>query len=210
MSKRKQITQMIETIRKMDSDISKEVLLTMQVVPRDKFVEETPFGNHPVAIGSGQTISQPFIVAYMTHKLNIKSGHKVLEIGTGSGYQTAVLSILCNSVYTVERFKELSIKAQQTLKDLEYNNIQFTICDGYGGWEEHQPYDRIMVTATAKGIPMNLIKQLKVDGKMILPVETANGREQLLLITKKNKDCMYEQENLINVRFVPLLHGIPA
>ena len=131
MAKRKQITQMIEAIRKMDSDISKEVLLTMQVVPRDKFVEETPFGNHPVSIGSGQTISQPFIVAYMTDKLNIKSGHKVLEIGTGSGYQTAVLSTLCNSVYTVERLKELSIKAQQTLKDLEYNNIEFTTCDGY-------------------------------------------------------------------------------
>lgn len=207
MKKLEKIQKMIETIRNYGSAIEEEVLLTMQIVPREKFVDENPFGNHPVAIGYGQTISQPFIVAYMTHKLNLKPNHKVLEIGTGSGYQTAILSILCESVYTVERLKELSVKAQKILESLEYNNIQFAIEDGHDGWEEHAPYDRIMVTATAKGVPMNLLRQLKVNGKMILPIEIPNGKEQLIIVTKKDSDCLYEQEDLILVRFVPLVHG---
>jgi len=209
MNTTEKLQKMIETIKQYDSTIQEEVLLTMQIVPREKFIDENPFGNHPVSIGHGQTISQPFIVAYMTHKLNLKPNHKVLEIGTGSGYQTAILSTLCESVYTIERLEDLSLKSQKTLETLEYNNIQFAIEDGHLGWEEHAPYDRIMVTATAKGVPMNLVKQLKLNGKIIIPVEIKNGREQLLLITKTNYDCMYEREDLIFVRFVPLVLGAP-
>ena len=125
MNTTEKLQKMIETIKQYDSTIQEEVLLTMQIVPREKFVDENPFGNHPVSIGHGQTISQPFIVAYMTHKLNLKPNHKVLEIGTGSGYQTAILSTLCESVYTIERLEDLSLKSQKTLETLEYNNIQF-------------------------------------------------------------------------------------
>jgi len=155
----------------------------------------------PVPIGHGQTISQPFIVAYMTDMLELQPLHRVLEIGMGSGYQAAILSELVQEVYTVERIKELYDTTAPKLQ--KYENIISKVGDGYKGWKEFAPYDRIMVTAMADEIPTELIKQLVDGGKMIIPV-----KGELLLVTKKKEIAgvpLIEQHSLIGVRFVPLV-----
>ena len=177
-------------------EINYRVQKAMRMIPRHNFVPHYPYEDRPIPIGHGQTISQPFIVAYMTDILDISPLHTVLEIGTGSGYQAAVLSEVALKVYTVERIKAL---ADQTKILLEhYSNVHMKIGNGYKGWKKNAPYDRIIVTAMPDYIPKLLINQLKDGGKMIIPV-----RGNLILVTKTGKT--YTEKPLIGVRFVPLV-----
>ena len=177
-------------------EIDYRVQKAMRMIPRHNFVPHFPYEDRPVPIGHGQTISQPFIVAYMTDMLDISPLHTVLEIGTGSGYQAAVLSEVALKVYTVERIKAL---ADQTKILLEhYSNVHMKIGNGYKGWKKNAPYDRIIVTAMPNYIPKLLINQLKDGGKMIIPV-----KGNLILVTKTGKT--YTEKSLIGVRFVPLV-----
>ena len=170
----------------------------MRMIPRHNFVPHFPYEDRPVPIGHKQTISQPFIVAYMTDMLNISPLHTVLEIGTGSGYQAAVLSEVALRVFTVERIKALA-KQTKILLD-RYSNVHMKVGNGFEGWKENGPYDRIMVTAMPDKIPEALVDQLKDGGKMIIPV-----KGDLILITKTGKT--YTQKYLIGVRFVPLINS---
>ena len=182
-------------------EIGWQVQKAMRMIPRHDFVKDYPYEDTPLKIGHGQTISQPFIVAYMTDILDISPLHTVLEIGTGSGYQAAVLSEVALKVYTVERIKAL---ADQTKILLEhYSNIHMKVGNGYEGWKENAPYDRIIVTATSEYIPDLLLDQLKDGGKMILPLKRATGFEDLVLITKTGETISHKK--LIGVRFVPLV-----
>ena len=177
-------------------EIDYKVQKAMRTIPRHNFVPHFPYEDRPVPIGHKQTISQPFIVAYMTDMLNISPLHTVLEIGTGSGYQAAVLSEVALRVFTVERIKALA-KQTKILLD-HYSNVHMKVGNGFKGWKENGPYDRIMVTAMPDKVPEALIDQLKDGGKMIIPV-----KGDLILITKTGKT--YTQKSLIGVRFVPLV-----
>jgi protein-L-isoaspartate(D-aspartate) O-methyltransferase len=159
--------------------------------------------DNPLPIGYGQTISQPSLVLQMTRELELEKNHKVLEIGTGSGYQTAFLAEFSGEVYTVERIAELSHKAKSRIDKLGYNNVYFKVGDGSFGWNEHAPYDRIIVTAAAGRIPDTLIDQLKTGGKMILPVGESDLQE-LVRVTKTGERII-EKEYLTLVRFVELV-----
>ena len=182
-------------------EIDYKVQKAMRTIPRHNFVPHFPYEDRPVPIGHKQTISQPFIVAYMTDMLDVSPLHTVLEIGTGSGYQAAILSEVALKVYTVERIKAL---ADQTKILLEhYSNIHMKVGNGYEGWKENAPYDRIIVTATSEYIPDLLLDQLKDGGKMILPLKRATGFEDLVLITKTGETISHKK--LIGVRFVPLV-----
>ena len=194
--------EMIKIIKTYDESISDRVLWAVQQVPRHKFIKEKGGGylDTPLDIGYGQTISQPFIVAYMTDKLDIRPLHKVLEIGTGSGYQAAILSEMAYDIYSVERIFKLSQRTQKILEKLGYGHIQLKVGDGYKGWKENAPYDRIIVTAMSQEIPQGLVDQLNVGGKMIIP-----HRGKLKLITKTKTS--YDTEILIGVVFVPLVKG---
>lgn len=156
--------------------------------------------DRPLPIGHGQTISQPSLVLYMTIELDLDPEHKVLEIGTGSGYQTAFLAEFAGEVFTVELVEELSRKAQEKLAQLSYNNVRFRIADGSEGWEEFAPYDRIIVTAGAGKMPEALLKQLKPGGRMLVPVGSRGGQELLLII--KDKRGNIKKESLGLVAFV--------
>ena len=194
--------EMIKIIKTYDESISDRVLWAVQQVPRHKFIKEKGAGylDTPLDIGYGQTISQPFIVAYMTDKLDIRPLHKVLEIGTGSGYQAAILAEMAYDIYSVERIFKLSQRTEKLLRRLGYINIKLKVGDGYKGWKENAPYDRIIVTAMSNEIPQELIKQLNVGGKMIIPYK---GKLELITKTKTS----YDQESLIGVVFVPLVKG---
>jgi protein-L-isoaspartate(D-aspartate) O-methyltransferase len=189
---------------------NKLVLDAMRKVPRDKFVEEAltkeAYNDHPLPIGNKQTISQPYIVALMTEALELTGMEKTLEIGTGSGYQTAILAELSEKVYTVERIRDLMIKAKEVLAELDYMNIFFKGFDGTLGWEEFAPYDAIIVTAGAPKIPRPLRDQLADGGRLIIPV--GNRFSQDLIKVKRNGND-YTRENLGGCRFVDLLgvHG---
>ena len=182
-------------------------LNAMRLVPRHLFVPEKmipyAYEDRPLAIGYGQTISQPFIVAYMTSIINPSHHFKILEVGTGSGYQAAVLAEIVDTIYTIEIIPELAINASRTFNKLGYKNIISKQGDGYFGWSEHSPFDAIIVTAAVEEIPEPLIKQLKNGGKMIIPVGAKNLPQSLMLITKKKQKIV--QEYLIPVRFVPFL-----
>ena len=171
MAHKRAMNSMIKTIKTYDESISDRTLWAMKQVPREKFVKEDPYADSPLQIGFGQTISQPFIVAYMTDKLNIKPLDKVLEIGTGSGYQAAVLAELTADVYSVERIFKLSQRTQKLLLELGYGHIRFKVGDGYKGWDERGPFDKIIVTAMSEEIPQLLVDQLKVGGQMIIPYQ---------------------------------------
>lgn len=183
----------------------KRVLTAMRQVPRHAFVSETmasyAYNDEPLPIGEGQTISQPYIVAYMTEMLALKEDGKVLEVGTGSGYQAAILAEIASEVYTIEIIERLSLQAQKVLHQQGYKNIFFKIGDGSRGWEQHAPYDAIMVTAAPETVPGALQKQLKLSGRMIIPVgETF--QELILVVREKRK---FKQKRLLPVRFVPLI-----
>ena len=198
---------MIKTIKTYDESISDRVLWAVQQVPRHKFIKEKGGGylDTPLDIGYGQTISQPFIVAYMTDKLDIRPLHKVLEIGTGSGYQAAILSEMAYDIYSVERIFKLSQRTQRLMLKLGYEHVKFKVDDGHNGWEEHAPYDRIIVTAMASEMPYKLIKQLKDGGKMIVPY----GGQIVEIIKKEEKAGVpiYKEKSLIGCVFVPLVKG---
>ncbi len=182
----------------------KRVLAAMRAVPRELFVDredrEYAFHDGPLSIGNGQTISQPYIVAYMTEMLAIGSANRVLEIGTGSGYQTAVLAELAAEVYTIEIVEELSFRAQGLLHEMGYSNIQFRAGDGSLGWPEAAPFDAIMVTAAPARTPERLVEQLAEGGRMIVPV--GRVEQYLELVTRRGGDL--ERRELIGVRFVPM------
>ncbi|MBI4651036.1 protein-L-isoaspartate(D-aspartate) O-methyltransferase [Candidatus Desantisbacteria bacterium] len=182
-----------------------KVLDVMRKVKRHLFVPESmvenAYVNDPLPIGEGQTISQPYIVAFMTEVLNVKPDEKVLEIGTGSGYQAAILSELAKEVYTIEIIEVLGKKAEKTLKDLGYKNVKVKIGDGYKGWIEYAPYDVIIVTCAPDRIPEPLVKQLKDGGRMIIPVGESYNQE-LIMIEKING--IVSQKGVLPVIFVPM------
>jgi protein-L-isoaspartate(D-aspartate) O-methyltransferase len=184
-------------------------LQAMEVVPRHEFVPKDyrkyAYDDGPLPIGYGQTISQPYIVALMTELANLSKGKKALEIGTGSGYQAAVLAQIIDSVYTVEIVKELGESARDRLVKLGYGKVKVKIGDGYFGWEEHAPFDAIIVTAAAEHIPPPLIKQLKEGGRMVIPVGHPYFTQDLLVVEKK--DGKVTSRDIIPVRFVPLTGG---
>ena len=181
------------------------VIRAMLQVPREDFIPEQyrhyAYTDSPVPIGHGQTISQPYIVALMTEELRLSSVDKVLEVGTGSGYQAAVLSVIAKDVYTVEIVEALGLEAEKRLKDLGYANVHVRIGDGYEGWAEYAPYDRIIVTCAPTDIPQPLKDQLKVGGIMIIPVGSAGF--QYLTRVKRN-ETGFRAEEIIPVSFVPL------
>lgn len=187
----------------------KAVLRAMDQVPREHFVEprffESAYTDRALPIECGQTISQPYVVAYMTEQLNVKPHHRVLEVGTGSGYQAAVLSRLAREVVTLERYRTLANSARARLKTLGYGNVEVLLGDGLGGEPLRAPFDRIMVTAAAESVPPALVEQLAEGGMMVLPLGPHDGPQELVKLTR-TKDGL-QRETLILVRFVPLLPG---
>ncbi len=185
-------------------------LSAMNAVPRHEFVprniRERAYGDHPLPIGHGQTISQPYIVAYMTEILEPTPGMKVLEVGTGSGYQAAVLADVGCDVYSLEIFEVLADSARARLGRLGYR-VQSRHGDGHYGWPEAAPFDAVIVTAAAGFIPPELVKQLKPGGKMVIPVGSAYGVQNLILVTKDAEGAV-STKSLLPVRFVPMLSGI--
>lgn len=189
-----------------DRGISHQATLeAMLKVKRHLFVpsklRDEAYNDNPLPIGYGQTISQPYIVAFMTAAINPKPNQKVLEIGTGSGYQAAVLAEIVKEVYTIEIVEELYLSSKKRLEELNYKNVKVKYDDGYFGWKEAAPFDAIVVTAAAEFIPPPLIEQLKDGGKMIIPVGTAMLNQNLILVEKQGKDI--KTKTLLPVRFVP-------
>lgn len=184
----------------------RRVLEVMSAIPRHLFVEEAfvdqAYGDFPVGIGEGQTISQPFIVALMTQALELKGREKVLEIGTGSGYQTAILASLVSQVYTIERVKHLALKARRILKEGRYRNIVLRVGDGTDGWPDKAPFDAILVAAGSPNVPQPLFSQLAEGGRLVIPI--GSSEEQILVrLTKRGEKLM--EERLGSCRFVPLV-----
>ena len=189
--------------------VDPRVLDAMRSVPRERFVPadaaSSAYDDSPLSIGFGQTISQPYIVAYMSEALAVQPGHTVLEIGTGSGYQAAVLGRLARQVYTIEIVPELARRASATLRELGIGNVQVREGDGYAGWPERAPFDRIMVTAAPDQIPKPLIEQLAPGGRLVIPVG-AQGREQWMTIVDRTGAGTVEKRT-IPVQFVPFTRG---
>ena len=183
-----------------------EVLAAFRSVRRHLFVPEEyrtyAYADRPLPIGHDQTISQPYIVAFMTEALNLEAGEKVLEVGTGSGYQAAILAEICREVYTVEIIEELGDSARRLLNELGYDHVHVRIGDGYAGWEEHAPYDAIVVTCAPTDIPPALKEQLAEGGRMMIPVGRAYSQE-LVLLRKKGGELV--EESVLPVRFVPMV-----
>ncbi len=198
---------MVEVIRRKGIRDAR-VLAAMEQLPRhfylDKAFEEWAYADKPFSIGSGQTISQPYTVAYQTALLDVKPGDKVLEVGTGSGYQAGILSLLGAKVYTIERHKSLYKKALALNNEIGLANIRFYFGDGFEGLPNHAPFDKILVTAGAREVPKTLLEQLKVGGVMVIPV--GKDIQTMLRITRKG-DTEYKTERFDNFRFVPFLKG---
>ena len=213
-----------ERLRRMLGDIGNEVALTSQLigksaldarvmsamaqVPRDAFVPKAlrhaAYVNGPLPIGHGQTISQPYIVALMTDLIAPAPAHRVLEIGTGSGYQTAVLSLLCQQVYSIDRVAALSSAATARLEALGYHNVATRVGNGYRGWPDQAPFDGIIVTAAARSIPSALIEQLKPGGRMAIPVGAPHGPQDLMLVAK-DEAGQVDSHAVLSVAFVPMI-----
>ena len=211
------------TVKQMIADIESEVAFTRHLIGKNKLAPEViaamrqtareefvpadlqayAYDNGPLPIGDGQTISQPYMVALMTDLLQPEQEHCVLEIGTGSGYQTAILSQLVKQVYTIELIKELGEAAAERLKRLNYRNIETRIGNGYLGWPEHSPYDAIIVTAAASHIPQALTQQLKPGGRMVIPVGLPYMHQELMLIEKDDENNTHVKD-ILGVAFVPL------
>jgi len=202
-----QAEDMVKTQIKSRGIYDQAVLRVMGKAPRHLFISgksrDIAYGDYPVSIGHGQTISQPYIVAYMTQALQLKGEERVLEIGTGSGYQTAILAGLCKEVYTVEIIEALLKHAQRLLNALGHTNIRFLHGDGSKGWPEHAPYDRIIVTAAAAVMPQALKLQLKDNGILVIPVGDYKKYQDLLVVRKIGK--RFQTEESIGCRFVPLV-----
>ncbi len=185
------------------------VLRALDEVPRERFVEsdftEIAYADQALPIACGQTISQPYVVAYMTEHLAVRPHHRVLEVGTGSGYQAAVLSRLAREVITIDRYRTLAEQARERLRVLGYDNVEVVVGDGLVGAPDRAPYDRIIITAAVDTLPQALIDQLADNGVMILPLGPQSGTQHIVKLTKTSTGI--ERENLIAVRFVPLLPG---
>jgi protein-L-isoaspartate(D-aspartate) O-methyltransferase len=201
---------MVERQIKARGVTNKIVLAAMEEVPRHMFVPENyrqfSYYDQPLPIGQGQTISQPYIVALMTELLHVDKDDIVLEIGTGSGYQAAVLSVIINELYTIEIVEELGIQASEHLKSLGYDNVNVKIGDGSQGWPDKAPFDAIIVTAAAEKIPEPLIEQLKPGGRMVIPVDNISGFQDLLIVDKDKAGNVITKKT-IPVMFVPLVEG---
>jgi protein-L-isoaspartate(D-aspartate) O-methyltransferase len=185
------------------------VLRAMDSVPREQFVladyADAAYADSAMPIACGQTISQPYVVAYMTEQLEVTREHRVLEVGTGSGYQTAVLGLLAGQVYSIERYRTLADRARETLERLGYDNVTIIAGDGFDGLPQHAPYDRIMVTAAAETIPEALTGQLAEGGILLLPLGAHDGAQRIVKVTVGEEGLA--QQDLLPVRFVPLLPG---
>ena len=185
------------------------VLAAMEKVPRHEFVplemRSEAYNDRPLPIGHGQTISQPYIVGLMTELLGINAQSRVLEIGTGSGYQAAVLAELVSEVYTIELIPELARQAAETLARLGYKNVHGKAADGYLGWPEAAPFDAIIVTCAPDNVPPKLVEQLREGGRLVVPVGEAGTTQQLVVLEKINGEI--RQKSVAPVRFVPMVHG---
>lgn len=185
----------------------KKIIEMMESIPRENFIpdkyKDSAYVDGALPIGFGQTISQPSLVAYMTQLLELKGEEKVLEIGTGSGYQTGLLAKLAKEVYTIEIVEGLYKRAKETLEELGIKNVKYKLGSGYEGWEEHAPFDRIIVTAAPPQIPSKLLEQLKIEGRMVVPVG-AQHQTQVLKLIIKTEDSFIEK-NTHYVRFVPMV-----
>ena len=190
--------------------LNERVMTAMRKVPREQFVPDdlkyAAFRNGPLPVGFGQTISQPYIVALMTDLLELQPEHRVLEIGTGSGYQTAILSLLCKQVYSLEVVPQLADSARIRLQLMGYDNIEVHVANGYQGWPEQAPYDGIIVTAAADQIPPILIEQLKPGGRLVIPVGEPYSYQELVLV-KKDEEGETHAHKILGVAFVPMVHG---
>ena len=187
---------------------NKEVVRVMRETPRHLFVtenlEDAAYEDGPLPIGEGQTISQPYIVALMTELLELNGNERILEIGTGSGYQAAILSPLVKEIYSIEIVKSLAQNADKKLKEMQYHNVIVKWGDGYKGWTEHAPFDASIVTAAPEKVPQALIDQMKIGGRLVLPVGTYF---QKLKVITKMRDGKIGEKNIISVRFVPMVHS---
>jgi protein-L-isoaspartate(D-aspartate) O-methyltransferase len=183
------------------------VLAALEAVPRHRFVaadrQGEAYADHPLPIGDGQTISQPYMVALMTSLLELRPGARVLEIGTGSGYQAAVLSQVAEEVYTIEILTPLADRSRHLLADLGFRNVQVRTGDGFKGWPEAAPFDGILVTAAPPSIPEPLLRQLKVGSRLVIPVGVPGAIQNLLVLTKR-PDGGFDRSNVMPVRFVPM------
>ena len=190
--------------------MSPQVRAALGKVERHRLVPEEQralaYRNRPLPIGQGQTISQPYIVALSTDLIEPQAHHTVLEVGTGSGFQAAVLAEIVRRVYSIEILESLGAAAALALKDLQYRNVEIRIGDGYQGWPEKGPFDAIVVTAAAPRVPETLLAQLRPGGRMVIPVGAADGAQELLLIVK-TAEGKFEQKKILPVRFVPLVPG---
>lgn len=186
------------------------ILEAIERTPREMFLgpsfQSMAYADQALPIACGQTVSQPYVVAFMTDRLKLNDRSKVLEIGTGSGYQTAILSPLCRRVYTIERYRTLAKEAEERFKALGLANITQMVGDGYKGWPKQAPFDRIIVTAAAKEVPQALADQLAIGGIMIIPLEEGPMNQELVRITRDEQG--FAQERLLPVRFVPLVEGV--
>ena len=197
---------MVETQIRSRGIHNEQVNRAMSTIPRHRFVagrEEDAYGDFPLSIGYGQTISQPYMVALMTAELSLSKRERVLEVGTGSGYQTAVLAVLADTVYTIELIPALQRRAQALLTDIGYKNIRYRSGDGSRGWEEQAPFDRILVAAAAAEVPVRLKEQLADSGILIVPVDSTGSYQTLMIVRKVGHH--FEVRESIGCRFVPLI-----
>ena len=209
LSEQAQIINLIMALRR-QGITDKRVLSAIERVDRELFVPAAfsshAYDDNALPIECGQTISQPFVVAYMSQALHVDDRCKVLEVGTGSGYQAAVLSHLCRRLYTIERYRTLLRQAEERFEQMSLTNITAIVGDGTKGWPEQAPFDRIIVTAAAEKIPEVLVDQLKVGGRMVIPVAAAGDVQELVTLIRHEHEV--ERKGLLPVRFVPLVSGV--
>ena len=194
---------------KVEGITNEKILSAIKKVPRELFVEQhlikKAYQNNALPTDCGQTVSQPYVVAYMISFLNLKNTDKILEIGTGTGWQTAILSHLCKEVFTIERFNVLLNKAKKNIAKLNIKNINYKLGNGIMGWGQKILFDAIIISATSEVIPEKLLENLKSNGRLIMPKKYHTGNQKLLLINKKNENH-FDKEELLDVKFVPLLN----
>lgn len=203
-----QLQSLSASVKLNDAAVAK-TLDVMSSTPRENFIDaalrHAAYANQALPIAHGQTISQPFVVALMTAALDLQTSDRVLEVGTGCGYQTAVLSRLCQAIFSIEIVSELQRQAKETLARMNVRNVNYRVSDGHSGWLEAGPFNAILVAAAADTIPPELVSQLAAGGRMVLPVEVEIG--QSLMLVRKRDDSTVETTNLLPVRFVPLLES---